>query len=465
MSRFTNPVPQFYLNDGSIASSGKLFFYENGTTTKKDTWNAPDGAPGRAKNTNPVVLDGNGRCPNIFGEGRYTVVFVSSDDTGNVQQWTRDYVELSVQLGQYSDWSPILTYRINDIVRGSDGNYYRSVFNNNTGSDPVSSASRWERIGFITYWNTNATYGNGDLVVFGDALYRSGEDENQGNQPDQSSTTVWKNTVEPSPWRSGISYQSGELAIYDAAIYRSSANDNQGNQPDASNQWDNVFGEFPLVELAGGTTTLTSNFNGTYWWDGAGGHAITIGEQAGDEGATVTRLICRSDSGSNLTLDLASGVTANWSFDESESADGYEIKPGEIVELVKVGTNSYVAYAPNGISERITMGGGFTSGEAVITRRGIDVTITAVTPWNHSSASFVESAAMPSIFWPVRGAGSTTIGPANMTSWSATGAQAFQLVSVTHGGIVQLRYIDGSFSTVNRTSSTGRVTITYAIRD
>lgn len=259
MSRFTNPVPQFYLNDGSIASSGKLFFYENGTTTKKDTWNAPEGAPGRAKNTNPVVLDGNGRCPNIFGEGRYTVVFVSSDDAGNVQQWTRDYVELSVQLGQYSDWSPILTYRINDIVRGSDGNYYRSVFNNNTGSDPVSSASRWERIGFITYWNTNATYGNGDLVVFGDALYRSGEDENQGNQPDQSSTTVWKNTVEPSQWLSGVSYQEGELVVYESTVYRSLSNNNQGNQPDASGDWDNVFGESQGAILQEVVATSTAN--------------------------------------------------------------------------------------------------------------------------------------------------------------------------------------------------------------
>lgn len=190
MSRYVNPVPQYYLNDGSIASSGKLYFYENkDPNTKKDTFNDSSET---IKNTNPVLLDGEGRCPPIFGSGRYTVVFKSNN---NIQQWSRDDVDLTSVLGQFADWSAIITYRINDIVRGSDGSYYSSLTSNNLGNDPVTSPTLWEELAFLTFWNVNAVYQFEDLVIYDGNIYRSLSFDNAGNQPDIS-VSEWKSITE-----------------------------------------------------------------------------------------------------------------------------------------------------------------------------------------------------------------------------------------------------------------------------
>lgn len=187
MSRYINPVPQYYLNDGSVASSGKLYFYENkDPNTKKDTFS--DEAE-TIKNTNPVILDGEGRCPPIFGTGRYTVVLKSSQ---NIQQWSRDDVDLTSVLGQFADWSAIITYRVNDIVRGSDGNYYSSIASNNLGNDPVSSPTLWEELAFLTFWNPNVVYSEDEIILYAGNIYSSRIDDNVNNQPDVS-LSEWSN--------------------------------------------------------------------------------------------------------------------------------------------------------------------------------------------------------------------------------------------------------------------------------
>ena len=56
---FSSTETQWFDDDGDPLSGGKLYFYEPGTTTAKDTYttSALDTA-----NTNPVVLDANGRA-------------------------------------------------------------------------------------------------------------------------------------------------------------------------------------------------------------------------------------------------------------------------------------------------------------------------------------------------------------------------------------------------------------------
>ena len=114
MKRYVNPVPQYRLNNDDLASAGFLYFYENGSTTiSKDTF--ADSA-GLVKNINPVTLSGEGRVPPIFGEGLYTVVFKSSE---GVTQWARNDVDLTDEFGQFSDYSPVIVYKKNSIVRYS----------------------------------------------------------------------------------------------------------------------------------------------------------------------------------------------------------------------------------------------------------------------------------------------------------------------------------------------------------
>lgn len=65
----------------AVMSGAKLYFYDAGTTTLKDTYTSSALDP-LAKNANPVVADANGRWPAIWMEETlYKVKFTSSDET------------------------------------------------------------------------------------------------------------------------------------------------------------------------------------------------------------------------------------------------------------------------------------------------------------------------------------------------------------------------------------------------
>jgi hypothetical protein len=70
------PRYRSYLNTGAVNSGGKVYFYEAGTTTKKDTYSD---AECTAANANPVVLDTRGEAA-IYGRGAYKVVEYDSSD-------------------------------------------------------------------------------------------------------------------------------------------------------------------------------------------------------------------------------------------------------------------------------------------------------------------------------------------------------------------------------------------------
>ncbi len=180
MKRFINPVPQYFLNNGDLASSGFLHFYENGsTTTRKDTYNAPDGV---TKNLNPVPLSGAGRVPSIFGEGLYTVECTDND---GVQLWLRHDIEFSGTEGQFSDWSAVVSYDLNDIVRYTDGYYYKSDVVSNIGNNPSTATTKWSRIAFIETFNSSKAggYDIGSIVDSGGYLYRSNANDNTNTPP------------------------------------------------------------------------------------------------------------------------------------------------------------------------------------------------------------------------------------------------------------------------------------------
>ncbi len=186
MSRFINPVPQYWLDDGSIASSGKMVFFENKDySTKKDTYSQSDNT---TENTNPVTLDGQGRMPPCFGDGLYSVKFYAYDNSAidklGALQWSRDDVSLSELSGQFNDWSPLFPYRVDDIARGSDGNYYRSLQSGNISNNPIGAAGEfWERIVFITIYNPYRVYQLDEVVMYNGILYRCDESDLTGVTP------------------------------------------------------------------------------------------------------------------------------------------------------------------------------------------------------------------------------------------------------------------------------------------
>lgn len=89
--RVLNQNPAFFILNGSeltTLAGGSLTFYENGTTTPKDTFSD---AGLTIPNTNPVTLDAEGRSEtDIWGSGKYTVVLKNAV---GATQWTRNDVQ------------------------------------------------------------------------------------------------------------------------------------------------------------------------------------------------------------------------------------------------------------------------------------------------------------------------------------------------------------------------------------
>jgi hypothetical protein len=76
-----NGVQQFFDNAGNPLTSGKVYFYEVGTSTFKDTYTS---SAATTVNTNPITLNAGGKAPTggIYGTGLYRQLL--KDRNGNV---------------------------------------------------------------------------------------------------------------------------------------------------------------------------------------------------------------------------------------------------------------------------------------------------------------------------------------------------------------------------------------------
>lgn len=190
MARYINPVPQYFDSQGDILIEGFLRFDETGTNTLKPIYHDVNMT---IPATNPVKLDGAGRVPSLFLSGAYKVTAFKDDGLGSPgeQQWSRDPVggESTIFGG---DWSSVTVYTIGDVVRGSDGEYYQSITNSNSGSDPTTQPSAWSLVNILVTWNTNETYAQFDQVKGSDGLlYTSKVASNVGNDPISDNEVNW----------------------------------------------------------------------------------------------------------------------------------------------------------------------------------------------------------------------------------------------------------------------------------
>lgn len=189
MARFGTIGTQYFDDAGDPLISGKLYFYESGTTTAKDTFADVNLS---IPNANPVLLTAAGRQPNIFFNGSARVVLTTS---AGVQVEVRDPVGGESQQGAFSDWNTVTIYNKQDIVIGPDGLYYVSITDGNQGNDPTTSAPNWTRVSFLKTWNVNETYSVNDLVQASNGyLYVSTINANLGNDPATDSIR-WKSVV------------------------------------------------------------------------------------------------------------------------------------------------------------------------------------------------------------------------------------------------------------------------------
>jgi len=227
MARFGEINAQYFDDAGDPLSSGKIYFYETGTTTLKDTFSDINQT---IANTNPVILSAAGRQPNIFFSGTAKAILVDKND---VQILVRDPVGQTASV--FGDgWVATKIYSADAVVLGSDGQYYRSLAAGNQNNDPTSTSGYWTLL-YSVEWNSGITYQEGAVVTYDGEQYQSLQNTNLNNNP-SSATSYW--VLLSFAWISTATYADNQNAVgTDGVLYTSQQAGNQGNDPtDAANR-------------------------------------------------------------------------------------------------------------------------------------------------------------------------------------------------------------------------------------
>jgi len=207
MTRYTDPTPKYTDQSGEFMPYGLLYFFDSGTNTDKDTFADVNET---IKNSQPLVLNGDGSVPNCFYSGSAKVILVTNAGTSSapvdgVQQWERDPVSSSSLGAIGRDWDAVSIYDENSVVV-NDEVFFISIINNNQNNNPSSTPTAWSQFDLLNRWNTNETYSVRDPVIATDfTIYISQVNSNTGNDPISS----------PSEWLPSGVGSGGGLAFVD----------------------------------------------------------------------------------------------------------------------------------------------------------------------------------------------------------------------------------------------------------
>ena len=224
MARFGEINAQYFDDAGDPLGSGKLYFYDSGTTTPKVTYSDINLT---IPNTNPVILTAAGRQPNIFFNGNAKAILADKND---VQILVRDPVgETGTNFGD--PWVATKIYSSNAVVIGSDGVYYRSLDSGNQNNNPTTTSGFWTLL-YSVDWNSGITYQTGAMVTVDGEQYQSLQDSNLGNDP-TTSPAYW--VLLSFAWLATATYAEDQNAVgTDGVLYTSLQNSNTGNDPTTS---------------------------------------------------------------------------------------------------------------------------------------------------------------------------------------------------------------------------------------
>ena len=221
MARFGEINAQYFDDAGDPLGSGKLYFYESGTTTIKNTYADINLT---IPNTNPVILTAAGRQPNIFFNGNAKGILADKND---VQILVRDPVgETGTNFGD--PWVATRIYSTNSVVIGSDGVYYRSLVAGNQNNNPINTSGFWSLL-YSVQWNAGITYQEGSVVTYNGEQYQSLTNSNVNNNPSISAAN-W--VLLSFAWISTAEYALNQNAVgTDGVLYTSQQAANIGNDP------------------------------------------------------------------------------------------------------------------------------------------------------------------------------------------------------------------------------------------
>jgi hypothetical protein len=143
MTRLINAFEQMLDGSGDPVPSGLIDFFESGSSSARKTTFADSAQT--IPNANPVVLGGDGRCPNVFGTGSYNAILRTA---AGVQILARDPVGQGGGLTFGDDWSSTREYSATDQVRDA-GTYWQSLVSGNLGNQPsLDSGAKWVKTDF-----------------------------------------------------------------------------------------------------------------------------------------------------------------------------------------------------------------------------------------------------------------------------------------------------------------------------
>lgn len=325
MARIIDALTQFFDDNGDPLINGKLKFVESGTNnTDKDTF---ADISETIVNSNPVLLDGAGRCPNIFGTGSYNVILYTSAD---VQIAQFDPVSGDTFAGAFSNWNSATIYAEDDIVTGSDGKYYRSIVGANQNQDPTTSPGQWEEVQLLGVWNTNVTYATNEIVSYQGVFYASVGDGNIGNVP-LGDVTNWKSTSSPSAVIGSITKRNTVQTGGDALTQAGSAQTGMsstiytgnGTSQSINNGIDMNTGDFGgLTWIKSRGSILSHKFTDTVRGATFSLSSDSTAVEATEAGGLTAFSATGFDLGSDLDYNTNTDTLVAWSFQTTKKTSG-----------------------------------------------------------------------------------------------------------------------------------------------
>ena len=223
MARFGSLDAQYFDDAGDPLISGLVYFYESGTSTLKTTYSDVNLT---IANTNPVVLTAAGRQPNVFFDGVAKAILATS---ANVQILVRDPVgETTSAFGDA--WISSKIYSANDVVQGTDGEFYVALVGSNVNQNPVSTSGYWVLL-YSVEWNAGITYTEGAVVTVSNILYQSLQNTNLNHNP-TSSPTYW--VVISLAYVSTITYTVGQNVVGSNGVFYTALRTTIGDEPSIS---------------------------------------------------------------------------------------------------------------------------------------------------------------------------------------------------------------------------------------
>jgi len=227
MARFGDLDTQYFDDSGDPLVSGKIYFYESGTTTLKPTYADVNYT---IPNTNPVILTAAGRLPNVFFAGAAKAILATSSGT---QIQVRDPVgDTTSAFG--NAWVSSKSYSANDVVQGSDGEFYVSLINGNVNNNPASTTGSWTFL-YSIEWSAGTTYKEGSVVTYESIVYQSLQNTNLNQNP--STVAAYWTPIELS-WITTQTYAlNANVVASDGILYTSIQAANIGNLPSTSPAW------------------------------------------------------------------------------------------------------------------------------------------------------------------------------------------------------------------------------------